>query len=307
MSKPLVACLLAGSCCLAPTARAAVTFEFTYFDVVNANGRGFDDPVLGAARRAALELTASQMGSRIAQTATIEVGLAPSQIDGTGPIGIASATFLDTTAGIRDGEIYRRIVLGLPDTTPTGLDAGVVFDFGYDVALSGTPVPFQPYFPDVARHELTHALGFGSFLRSTGLGFNGAAPDMYTRFDSMLTTDGGPGAGMPIVDAAGNLLLDPAAYAAAYTAGFVFDGPATRAANGGLPLKLASMSPSHSANSSDVMFPSPAQGFVRDDWTPLDVAVLTDLGYVFVPEPGGAALAWCALVGALRLRKNQWM
>lgn len=273
---------------------AEVTFDFTYFDVTTATGVGFDDPVLGADRRAALELTAEQMGSRIAQTATIEIGVAPSETDGSGFIGLASATFLDMSPGIRDGEIYRRVVLGEPDTSPSDLDAGMVFDFGYTVALSGIPAAGVPYFPDVARHELTHALGYGSFLAADGTGFNGTAPDMYTRFDSLLTTDGGPNPGLPIVDAAGNLLLDSTTYDFAYATGFVFDGVATRNANGGPPLKLYAGSPTHSGAASDVMYPSPAVGSARDDWSDVDVAVLTDLGYTIlpatIPEPGTLVL-----------------
>jgi hypothetical protein len=275
-------------------ARAAVIFQFTYFDVVNGNGRGFDDPVLGAARRAAAEATAAQMGAQLAHTATVQIGIAPSQIDGMGFIGIASASFNDTTPGIRDGEVYRRIVLGAPDTTPMQLDAGMVFDFGQEIALSGTPGPFIPYFPDVFRHELTHTMGFGSFLTATGTGFNNTMPDMYTRYDSFLTTDAGAGTGLDVVSDAGALLLDAGTYSSAYAAGLVFDGPITRAANGGLPLKLAPTSPTHSGTMSHVMFPSPAQGYARDDWHPLDVAVLKDLGYVFVPEPTSLGLGMAA-------------
>jgi hypothetical protein len=263
-----------------------VIFSFTYFDA----GSGFDDPTFGADRRAALEATAAQIGDRIAQDATVEIGVAPSQTDGTGFIGLAAAEFLDTTPGIRDGEVYRRIVLGEPDTAPAILDAGMVFDFGYAVALSGTPGPGVPYFPDVARHEITHALGYGSFLAADGTGFNGTEPDMYTRFDSFLTTDGGPNPGLPVVDAAGNLLLDDPTYAFAYATGLVFDGPATRAANGGSPLKLRPSDPTHSSLASDVMFPSPAVGFARDDWSPLDAAVLRDLGYEIIPEPSTIVL-----------------
>jgi hypothetical protein len=276
--------------------RAAVIFQFTYFDVVNGNGIGFDDPVLGAARRAAAEATAAQMGARLAHSATVQVGIAPSQTDGTGPIGIASASFNVTTPGIRDGEIYRRIVLGAPDTTPMQLDAGMVFDFGYPTALTGTPALGVTYFPDVFRHELTHAMGFGSFLAANGTGFNGTAPDMYTRYDSFLTTDGGANPGLDVIDAAGNLLVDAGTFAAAYSSGLVFDGPTTRAANGGLPLKLYFSSPSHSASPNDVMFVSPAVGRVRDDWSALDVAVLKDLGYQFVPEPTTAGMG-AAMLG----------
>lgn len=280
--------VLAWSAIQTQTAVAEVTFVFTFFDVTTSTGVGFDDPVTGAARRAALEAVAAAMGARIGQTATVEIGVAPSETDGIGSIGIGGATFLDTTPGIRDGEVYRRIVLGLPDTDP-GLDAGIVFDFGFTVALSGTPASGVPYFPDIARHELTHVLGFGSFLRADGTGFNGTMPDMYTRFTSLLTTDAGPTAtGLPVVDAAGNLLLDAATYAAAHGSGLVLDGPASRSANGGAPLKLFGGDPTHSAAASDVMFPSPISGAVRDDWTALDVAALTDLGYTILPPGTGS-------------------
>ena len=270
------------------TAVAKVTFVFTFFDVTTGTGVGFDDPLLGAARRAALEAVAAAMGERIGQTATVEIGVAPSETDATGPIGIGSATFLDTTPGIRDGEVYRRIVLGEPDTDP-GLDAGIVFDFGYPVALSGTPAPGVTFFPDVARHELTHVLGFGSFLKPDGTGFNGTMPDMYTRFDSLLTTDaGGAATGLAVVDATGNLLPDAATYAAAHGSGLVLDGPASRAANAGAALKLFGGDPTHSAAASDVMFPSPISGAVRDDWSDFDAAALADLGYTILPPGTGS-------------------
>lgn len=263
------------------TASAEVTFTFTFFDVTTSTGVGFDDPALGAARREALEAVGAEIGARIAQTATVEIGVAPSETDGTGPGGVGSATFLDTTPGIRDGEVYRRIVLGEPDVD-AGLDAGIVFDFGYDFALSGTPAPGVACFRDIARHELTHVLGYGSFIKSDGKGFNETAPDMYTRFDSMLETDSGDGEGLAIIDADGNLLLDASTFAAAHGTGLVFDGTESRAANADLPIKTFGGDPTHSAAMSDVMFPSPAVGMLRADWTDKDVAILKDLGYDIV-------------------------
>jgi hypothetical protein len=270
-----------------PNTFAEVTFVFTFFDVTTSTGAGFDDPAMGAARREALEAVAAEIGARIGQTATVEIGVAPSQTDGTGPIGIGSATFLDTTPGIRDGEVYRRIVLGEPDVD-AGLDGGIVFDFGYDVVLSGPPIPGVACFRDVARHELTHVLGFGSFIEADGKGFNGTAPDMYTRFDSMLETDSGDGEGLKVVDDDGNLLLDSATFGAAHGTGLVFDGPETRGANGGMPFKMFGSDPTHSATGMDVMFPSPAVGVVRTDWTDREAAVLKDLGYMILPAGEGS-------------------
>lgn len=293
-------------------AEAKVTFEFTYFDVVLDNDMRFDDPTLGADRRAVVETTAALMGNRIAQTATVEIGVAPSLMDGSGgPIGIAAANFLDTSPGIRDGEIYRRIVLGIPDPTPgdmDNLDGGMVFDFGYAVDLTGPSTPGVAYFPDVVRHELTHALGYGSFLEADQTGFNGTSPaDMYTRFDSMLTTDAGPGmTGLAIVDAAGMQLLAPALFDPAFGSGLVFDGPAARAANGGEPVKLFGSGPTHSALASDVMFPSPAVGFVRDDWSPRDVGVspiwVTTLSRSRVRSHSSPSCCHCCWAASGRLR-----
>lgn len=263
-------------------AAAEVTFVLTYFDVTTATGVGFDDPALGAARREALEAVTAEIGARIAQTATVEIGVAPSETDGTGPIGVGSATFLDTTPGIKDGEVHRRIVLGEADVDPAGLDGGVVFDFGYDVSLSGTPPAGVACFRDVARHELTHILGYGSFIKADGTGFNGTMPDMYTRFDSMLETDSGNGEGLKVVDDEGNLLLDGATFGAAHVTGLVFDGTESRAANGGLPIKTFAGDPTHSGEMSDVMFPSPAVGMMRADWTEKDIAILKDLGYEII-------------------------
>lgn len=281
-------------------ARAAVTFQITYFDGPTA---GFNDPVLGAARRAAFEAVVADIGSRIGQTATVQIGVAPSQSDGTGFIGTGGATFLGAgapAAGIRDGEVYRRIVLGLPDTDP-GLDAGLAFDFGYAMALSGTPAPGVSYFPDVARHELTHVLGFGSFLTAAGTGRNGTAPDVYTRFDSFLENS----AGSSIVDAGGNLVLSPSDYASAWAAGFYFDGPNARAANGGDRIRLYPGSPSHSVLASDVMYPSPAVGYARDEWTARDIGILRDLGYEVVPEPTTLATALLGASALLRRRRHR--
>ncbi len=267
---------------LTQTARAEVSFTITFFDVTTGTGVGFDDPALGAARRAAVEEVAAHIGSRIAQTATVEIGVAPSETDGTGPGGVGSATFLDTTPGIRDGEVYRRIVLGEADVD-IGLDAGIVFDFGYDFSLdTAAPAAGMACFRDIVRHELTHVLGYGSFVKADGTGFNGTAPDMYTRFDSMLETDTGDGEGLEVVDDTGTLLLDAAAFAAAHGIGLVFDGTASRAANGGLPIRTFGGDPTHSGEMTDVMYPSPAIGMIRADWSDKDVAVLKDLGYDIV-------------------------
>lgn len=271
-------------------ARAEVTFVFTYFDSMTNPNTGFFDPVLGPARRASLEAVAADIGSRIGQTATVRIGVAPSELDGTGFIGTASQTVLNAgppAAGVFDGEVYRRIVLGLPYVGPAQ-DAGMAFDFGYPgIVLSGVPGPGEIYMPDVFRHELTHLLGFGSFIRNNGRGRNNTTPDVYNRFDTFLETSGGT----PLIDSGGNLQVTTEVFDAEYAAGVFFDGPMTRAANGDAPLQLYFSDTTHSADPSDVMYVSPAVGFVRDAWTARDIGVLMDLGYTIVePSPDGPGI-----------------
>lgn len=78
-------------------------------------------------------------------------------------------------------------------------------------------------------------------------------------------------------------ILDTGTYDFAYATGLVFDGPETRAANGGSPLKLYAGSPTHSSLASDVMFPSPAVGFACDDWSTHTRAVVTGRRCAIIP------------------------
>lgn len=270
----------------------AVIFNFVYVDSISNPNTGFFDPVQGPARRAALEGVAADIGSKIGQNATVDVRLAPSELDGTGFAGLAAQVFLNAAApaaGIFDGEVYRRIIFGTPDMTPL-TDGVITFDFGYPMTLSGAPTPGVTYFPDLVRHEMTHMLGYGSLMRANGRGRNDTQPDVYSRFDTFLEAPGGA----TLINAAGAMLLSSTDFAQAYAIGVSFDGPHTRAANGGNPLLLYFSDTTHSRNPADVMYVSPAVGFARDAWSPRDIGVLRDLGYIIVPEPQDLAFVVCA-------------
>jgi hypothetical protein len=146
---------------------------------------------------------------------------------------------------------------------------------------------------------MTHLLGYGSLMRSNGRGRNDTQPDVYSRIDSFLEAPGGA----PLIDAGGNMLLSPGDFATAYVIGVSFDGPATRGANGGSPLLFYFSDTTHSRDPADVMFVSPASGFVRDAWSARDIGILTDLGYTIVPEPAG--LAWASAAALLAGRPGR--
>jgi len=263
---------------------AGVTFEFTYFDTP---GTGFSAGSLGAARKASLELVAAQLGSLIAQDATVKIGVAPSETDGTGFLATAGADFEGLgppAAGFFDGEVFAAIVdgipgVGAPDCGGSACQGGLVVDFGYSYALAGTPTPAEIHFPSVILHELTHLLGYGSHITTSGpfagSGLNETFPDVYSKFDSFVTTLGGT----PVIDpGAFGPIVGPGSFPALLAAGIAFSGPFTTLAGGGT-LVLAPSDPSHSGTTTDVMFPSFAFGEVREDLTAVDLAVLIDLGY----------------------------
>lgn len=288
----LRSCVSVVACAACTTsASALVTFEFTYFDPA---GVGFNAPSTGDAFKAVLEDIAGEVGGLIQQDATVKIGVAPSQFDATGFSALASATFLGTdppASGFFDGEVIDRIVNGTPHPGTPGpcdgfeCDGAVVVDLGYTWSLDSTPGPAEVHFRSVMLHEMTHMLGFGSFIATDGTGYNGVGligttPDIYTRFDSFVTT----AAGDPLIGPTATPRFAPALFPSIMATGLSFSGPNTLAAGG---ITLGFLDPSHSADIADVMYIVSPSGYVKEVWTPIEVAVLNDLGYQFVTELQG--------------------
>jgi hypothetical protein len=266
--------------CVSPV-QAVVTFEFTYFDTP---GTGFNAPGSGDAFKFVLEDIAAEIGGGITQTATVKIGVAPSEFDGTGFSASAGATFIGTdppASGFFDGEVIDRIVNGTPHPGTPGVCGGVecdgalVVDLGYIWNVDSSPGPTEIDFRSVMLHELTHILGYASFIASDGTGFNGTTPDVYTKFDSFVKTSGGA---LSLIDPGGFPAFGPGVFPTVLAAGTDFVGPDALAAGG---VGLAASDPTHSGAVVDVMFATSPTGFVKDIWTVRDVAVLTDLGYLF--------------------------
>ncbi len=271
--------------CVSPV-QAVVTFEFTYFDTP---GTGFNAPGTGDAFKFLLEDIAAEIGGFMASTATVKIGVAPSEFDGTGFAASAGATFKGTAfpaAGFFDGEVIDRIVNGTPHPGTVGACGGVecdgalVVDLGYTWSVDSSPEPAEIHFRSVMLHELTHILGYGSFIASDGTGFNGTTPDVYTKFDSFVTTGGGT----PLIGPGGIPAFGPGAFPAILAGDIAFSGPNAIAAGG---VSLAASDPSHTSISIDVMFPSSPVGTINEFWSPREFAVLKDLGYLFGPPLDG--------------------
>jgi hypothetical protein len=170
-------------------------------------GQGFDDPTLGAQRRAAIEFVADRWGSLLASSVTVnvEVRFQDLTCDETGGIlAQAGPQFLfESFAGAPvPGTWYPGALaeslsgqnLSLEDVAdPNAGDLAMTFNSRIDQSCLGAGSSFYYgldgnvpsggiSFVNVALHEAAHGLGFVSFVdESTGVQFLGK-PDIYGRF-----------------------------------------------------------------------------------------------------------------------------
>ena len=150
----------------------AVSFEL---DFLGGNSVGFNDPILGADYRAAMESAASRLGNEILHDATISLDVSSKTFNGTSIAEAASAV----GPAVQGGGFVHRVVpskiLGEGDLNGADVDGTVeVFFFS-----SSDPFTYATDPDDadgvgeidlqaVIQHELVHMLGFTSNTRSNG-------------------------------------------------------------------------------------------------------------------------------------------
>lgn len=302
------------SCCVLLIVRpaSAVVFNFIFDDVLNDTNLGFDDPSSGALRQTTLtSFINSTIGASLAGSATIDIKVNNSLTSGTGFLASAGPLVPLAANSFQGGLVYSHITTGI-DPSGSNPDGVMTWNFGYDWAINTNPTGGQVDFRSVALHELTHALGFLSFIESDGASSFGS--NVYSKFDSFLK-DSATG---------GTLLINPSTFAFQGTVGNLVDNVYFTGANAvsvygtGVPLYTpASFADGSSLShwddiaglSDKVMSYSINPGEVNRAWSALEVAALTDLGYTFaVPEPADAALivaAVAALGGLWQKRRKQ--
>lgn len=167
---------------------AGPTFNLTYLDQVNGSGIGFDDPVNGAARRAALEAAFSYFSSSIVDggSADIEIRASFSGNPNSNPFAFSAAYYYGSK-GFNDPFTVRHITTG-NDPHGTFPDAYIQFNFhsnmNFSYEVDGLPQADQYDFYTVALHEIMHLLGFASYC--TAQGQSAASPHVFTTYDGNL-------------------------------------------------------------------------------------------------------------------------
>jgi len=279
-------------------ASAELMVNLIFDDVVNNTNVGFDDPSQGQARRDTLGSVMTYVSQQLSSSysATIDIQIQESQVDGNGFLASASPFYFTGPDGFYNGFVYDHANTG-SDPSGSVPDATARFDFGYDWHTGNAPTPSNQFdLFSTALHELTHAMGFTAQVGETGesrVG-NSGNPGVFGVFATFLEL----GDGTDLFDqTTGTFLGTPSDLV---SDDVFFNGPNAVAANGGDPVKIYAPDPFRTGSSIShfdpiftdvVMNPSSGQGDMSREWTALDRGVLADIGWVFetqvaqVPEP----------------------
>jgi hypothetical protein len=164
------------------------TFNLTYIDVVNATGKGFDDPALGSQRRQALEAVFAYVSGVIENDGDIDVEIRESFFASptSNPFAF-SAPYFFGSKGFNAPFTQYHVTTG-SDPTSAFPDGYIQFNFSdalnYNLNTGSQPSAAQYDFFTVALHEVMHLLGFTSYLNEMGV--SAASNDVFTSFDGLL-------------------------------------------------------------------------------------------------------------------------
>lgn len=301
--------------------QAQVTFNFNYTDV----GVGFNDATEGAARRGALESSASMLATYFGNySATIDIDVNGGVTDDSFLASAGSAyTASFPGAGFGDrGDVMRQILGGEGADPSAGVSDGQVNwnfqDFNWEYGSDFQAGEFD--FVSTAIHELMHTLGFLSGIRQDGTDYWGNAVNeagTWEPFDEFVADSAG------VLINGATFVNDGTRWNAASIGGtgangLFFNGANAVAANGGNAVNLYSPTTWQGGSSGShlddeaysgtfVMESAATTGLGVRSLNSVEIGVLMDIGYVniiAVPEPTGATvLTALGLVGLLRRRR----
>ncbi|MBI85927.1 MAG: hypothetical protein CMJ81_22245 [Planctomycetaceae bacterium] len=259
---------------------AVVVFDFTFEDVVANTNDGFDDPVLGADRRAALiDVANNVIGKQLDHQATVRININESKDLSDNTLATAGQIFFVVRRSFQDGLVAAAIQED-EDPSPGNFLGSMTWDFTHDWNLSSeSPASGENDFRSVALHELTHLLGFATLIRENGHGLEDVTFDTFSRFDSFLENS----TGSPLITS-GRFNVVNATISDLTTAVF-FNGTHATAANDGDRVELFADAPfghsslSHMRDTNDPMTVNLPIGSSQRAWSLLDRGILLDLGY----------------------------
>jgi hypothetical protein len=305
----------------ANVAPAAVSFVPSYSDGA---GEGFNDPTLGASRKAAFEHALGIWGSLITNTYAGETVVVNAQFNplggsaGSAPLGSAGAAGLHQNFGSPIGHpsyitgtwFGSALANHVSGSDQGGATVEINATFNTDVDNStvlgetnwyyGTNASPGSHidFVSVALHEVGHGLDFSASITNTGAHLN-TQPRMYSRFLEL-----GDGTDL------WNMGSDSQRLAAATSNDVFWNGAAGIAANGGTRPRVYAPNPYQQGSTlshlDETVFTnelmSPAYSGPDHTVGALALGMLADIGWTPIPEP---AMAGVLIMGSLFLARRR--
>jgi hypothetical protein len=285
----------------AAPANGQIVWNITFQDVQLNTGVGFADPVFGALRRDTVTQVTNYVNTVLAARGRVDIEMLPSLTTGTGAVAGMGTFFPTAPNQFTNGALFEHATTGI-DPIPNGPDAQGQFNFGYTWnSGTGPPAANQHDLFTVTLHELTHALGFGSLLNANGTSFiSQGNPGVFTRYDSFVARgDGrrlfaggntGQFVGTPADLTSNDVFFDGSRRVKLFAPGNYAPGSSIGHLDGSLI---------------GVMNASGPPGISRRSYADFEVAILQDIGWTIVPEPGSLLLTGAGSLGlviALRRR-----
>ncbi len=265
-----------------------LTWNVTFTDVTSNNNRGFDDPTLGADRRAVVNAVLTYINEVLNENtgATIDVRFNASGIDGSGALATGGTLWWTTPNRYNNGFAFDHITTG-SDPDGGSVDALITVDFGYNWNSQTDDPTFSEFdLYSVMLHEITHSLGFTALTNALGRSsLTGGTPGVYAVYTKLLETSS--------TDLWNDLTTTYQGTAADLISGDVyFTGAQATAAYGSNPPVYApgtfssGSSISHfNSGTGAVMEPSISNGTKRREYAAFEIGMLRDIGYTAAAEP----------------------
>ena len=259
---------------------AAVSFQFTYQDLVQRTGTGFDDPTEGQARREALEDVANQLiGQQLNHTAVVRVTVNLSRDLSGVTLAEAGQNYVISPSSFQNGIVATRIQSG--SNSPGEVGGSMTWDFTHNWHTGTDPPPKgKNDFRSVALHELTHLMGISSLIKEDGRGLQGTFFDTYARFDAQVENENG----VRLISS-GRFNTIGGASLSDLTLGTYYVGTNAQTANNGTRVLLFTPDPFEGSSIGHVNDPDDPLAHqlrvatTRRHWSLVDRGILLDLGY----------------------------
>ena len=271
-----------------------IQFNVWYQEVDENTNTGFDDPSMGATRRAVVNDVLDYLGSVLNESGVCDINFEIPDVP-EGALAYAGTFFSGLSLPFSNGYAFEHITTGVdPRGDMIDIYVGVGWNWPWYLG-TGTPAISQLDLRTVLLHEITHGLGIMSLSKSTGESYY--TPNArFTVWDSLLVT----GNGHDLWNDSGTFVGSPG-YLTGGDGGLRFTGPVATGIYGSTPPVYApgtwaeGSSVSHFDISSAVMYPSVTYGATKRAYLDFEIAALGDIGYdvpitldlTFVTQPTG--------------------